>query len=74
VDAEDFAGHGGYDCDADYLPLQADKIMVIAVSCTGFDGTQWHNPYLSAFREAFVGVDYRDDMTVTAVLENGMEG
>ena len=70
VDAENFADHGGYNCDADYLPLHADKMMVVVVSCTGFDGSRWENPYLSAFKEAFVGVAYRDNMTVTIVPEN----
>ena len=74
VNAEDFGSYGGINCDAEYLPLHAAKMLVIVVSYTDAEGNTWENPYLSAFKETFVGVNYRDDMTVSVVLENGMDG
>jgi len=74
VNAEDFGSYGGVNCDAEYLPLYAAKMLVIVASYTDAEGNTWENPYLSAFKETFVGVNYRPDMTVSVVLEDGADG
>ena len=46
------------------LQRNFESMKIIVVSYTDNEGNAWQNPYLSAWKEAFAGKEYKNNMTI----------
>ena len=48
---------------------ETDTLKAIIVSYTDYNGTSWHNPYISAFRNAYPGKEFSESITIEVAMD-----